>query len=687
MQNDRVFCVIDYETYSTCDLKKSGAFEYSKHPSTEILCAAFRMARRSEMRSAKTKLWVPSGKESDFGILLKALRSPDVDLVAHNSLFEQVITQNVLGPRYMKSKASELYNIPVERWHCTAAMARSIGLPGDLAGAGEALNLSAQKDKEGHRLMLKLCKPAKDGRRNNDPAMLESLARYCIQDVNTEVELFLALPPLHPKERRFWVLNQKMNLRGFAVDRKLVTNAQKLITFESRRLDARVQKLTGGKIKSARQRNAVLDFLRQNGLDMPDLRAETVRETLAKHRGEKSRAVALLTARDAISRSSTAKYAAFELRSRFDGRARDNTVFFGAHTGRENGTGLQPLNLFKSVFKTQDDVDAGIELIKAGDRHAIEAIFPKPLDLYASALRSCIIAPPGSVLEVGDFSTIEVRVLFWLADETAGLEQIRRGVDLYCEMAGKIFNEDAKEIQRLYLLGDKSAQMKRQLGKQTVLGAGFGIGLGGEKFQKTAIQYGMDISLDLARASVRAYREQYPSVPAFWTNIERAAIAAIRNPEKKYRTGRLVWQKEGRRLTCLLPSGRLLSYFDARVSLEKTLYGPRPRMEYSGVISPSKIFGRVHTWGGKLAENVVQAVARDCLYEALERLDASGKRTPVLAVHDEIVCERDVVSTPQSDFGGEGALTEFLNTMGEVPAWAEGLPLKVEGWSEKRYRK
>ncbi len=669
-----------------------GGWEYSVHPSTEILCAAYRIGTRKTLAKEKTKLWVPSFKGTDFGSFLKALRDKSIALVAHHAPFEQMITRNVFGPKYMPSKLAELQGIPVERWHCTAAMSRSIGIPGNLEGAGSAMRLKVQKDPEGKKLIRELCIPRKPTKadpstRNQNPDRIKRLAEYCVQDTDTEVELFLKLPELHERERKFWCVNQKMNFRGFAVDRDLVNSALKLIAKETVRLDKRAQELTGGKLNSARQRNEVLKFVKHGGILLPDLKAKTVQDTLANTNPKgKERAFELLQIRDLISRSSTAKYAAFEMRSRSDGRARDTTIWFGAHTGRDTGGGLQPHNLFKSLL-AQSDLEAGLSLMKAGDSHAIEALFPKPMELYASALRSCIVAAPGKVLEVGDFATIEVRVLFWLANEKFGLKQITDGRDLYCEMAGKIFNIDAEELRKKYKAGDKDALFMRQLGKQVVLGAGFGIGVGGEKFQLTAKSYGMDISLEIAQAAVRAYRDLYPRIPAFWTNIEAAAIAAVRNPGKRYRLGHLVWGMEGNRLTCQLPIGRKLSYFDAKIGMKASLFGPKPCLEYRGVLSPSKIFGSVHTWGGKITENVVQAVARDCLYEKLLALEEQKKREPVLAVHDEGVCERDVVSKPQSDFGGEDMLADFLNTMGQVPDWAPGLPIKVEGWSEKRYRK
>ncbi len=682
-RSKRVFCLLDYETFSECDLKKSGGWEYTRHASTEILCAAFRVGTREELRKAPTRLWIPGVKEEAFADLLRAFRTPEVALVAHNAIFEQMVTAHVFGPKHMASKP-ELRTIPVERWACTAAMSRSIGIPGNLEGAGAALNLRAQKDKEGHKLMLKLCKPKKPSKKDprtryDEPELLDRLAEYCVRDVDSEVELFLKLPALHEKERRFWVLNQKMNLRGFAVDRKLVRGALKLIAHESVRLDGEVRKLTGGKLSSARQRDAVLKYVRREGVALPDLRALTVREALFSE-SLPPRARNILEIREAICRSSTAKYKAFEMRSRDDGRARDNTIFFGAHTGRDAGTGLQPQNLFKRVM-SQSDVDVGSELIRRGDRHAIEALYPKPMDLYASALRGCIVASPGSVLEVGDFATIEVRVLFWLAKHQAGLDALASGRDLYCEMAGEIFACDPAEVFKAYKAEESQGVFRRQLGKQTVLGGGFGIGLNGEKFQATCKQYGMDIPIELAQRAVKAYREAHQPVPRFWFNIEKAAIQAVKNEGKRYRIGFLIWERKGDFLTVQLPIGRKLSYYKPSVDKVKTHYGFRPRLTYIGVRSPSKVFGRISTWGGKLTENVVQAVARDLLMEALLRLEERG-HAPALAVHDEIVCER------RKDGGITGTnLSHFLRSMSEVPEWAQGMPIKVEGWEAERYRK
>lgn len=673
------YLVLDYETYSECDLKKAGAFEYSVHKTTEILCVSYAIGTKEDLKTTPVFTWSPSSKDDNAHIRLRvlafALKDPTIEIVAHNALFEQVITKNVLS-RYTKEPIKE---IPVSRWHCTAAMSRAIGIPGKLELAGEALNLFNQKDKEGHRLMLKLSKPKKASKkdpslRHTDEADMKRLIEYCVQDVRSEIDLFLTLPPLHPKEREIWLLNQKMNLNGFAVDRALVKGALKLIAKETKSMDAEIKKLSNGRIESARQRDEVLKLLKAKGLVLPNLQSKTVKDILAEGevQGDVKR---ILEIRDLVSKSSTAKYSAFEIRSRHDGRARDNTIYFGAHTGRESGTGLQPTNLFKTVLP-QADLEAAIPLIQRADYHAIKALFPRPMDLYASALRSCIVAKDGHTLDVGDFATIEVRVLFWLCGNTKGLEAMAQGRDLYIEMAAYIYKVDPKKLYELVKANDPKAKKMRQLGKTVVLGAGFGIGA--KKFFQSCLAQGIDISEAMAKVAVDTYRNVHARVPYFWKNIEKAAIMAVKSPGKKFKIGFLVWEKTGDFLTCELPMGRKFHYFKPQVKTEMGLYGESQKLTYMNFNSVTRKFERQTSWGGILTENVVQAVARDFLMESLLNMDKGGIHEPILPVHDEAVAERKE---------GVSSVESFEKLMAQVPSWAVGFPLKVEAWSENRYRK
>lgn len=679
------YLILDYETFSECDIRASGAYEYAKHASTEILCVGYVYGTRDELADEDVKLlampdWETTALDTDF---LHAMQNPETVLVAHNAFFEQCISKFVLPRHKNLLRSGKLGELRPSRWICTASLSRALGIPGNLEGAGMAMGLTHQKDTEGHRLMLKLCKPRKASKNNpstrhDDPAELQRLYEYCKKDVEAERELFLKLPPLHPKERKIWVLNQEMNLRGFTVDRKLVKGALHCIARTTAKLDKRFVELTG--LDSARQCDKTKALLKTLGLVLPDLKAPTVEDAI---RSKKTPEVCrdILEIRQAVTKSSTAKYAAFDARSRHDGRARDNTIYFGAHTGRDSGTGLQPQNLFKSTI-AHADVVTGIDLIKERDLTAIEALFEKPMELYASALRSCIVAPKGSVLDVGDFATIEVRVLFWLAGHAEGLKMIADGVDIYQRMACKIYEIKAKDLARRYAEGEILAKLQRQLGKVTVLGSGFGIGLGGEKFVMAAkVLAGLDISQSLAQKCVAVYREENRPVVKFWDTIERAAVKALQNPGKCYKHGLLKWRKEGNWLTCELPMGRKFFYYSPRYMQVQSLYGPKMALTYRGVESVSRKFIRMSTWGGKLTENIVQAVARDLLMESLLRLDSLGA-SPVLAVHDEIVCERIL-----SDISYNGNGGEMAEIMEASPSWAEGLPIKVEGWSEERYRK
>lgn len=684
--DQRQYLILDYETFSECDLKKAGAWEYSMHPSTEILCVGFKTGTKETLREAPVQLYVPSGDagtEGAFSNFYQALRNPDVHLVAHNAFFEQVITRNVFGKKLMYSRP-ELQTIPIERWTCTAATARSFGLPGKLEQVGLALKLTNQKDMEGHRAMLKLSKTRKFSKKNpldfhdteTAETDYESLYLYCMMDIDTETELFLKLPSMTEREREFWILDQKINMRGFHVDRELVTKALPQIAKESKRLDGRVKEMTAGHLNSTRQVAKLKAYLKKLGCDMENLQGDTIRDRL-KLGGLDPQAAELLDIRQSSGRSSTSKYTAFEMRSRTDGRARDNLMFYGAHTGRQSGTGLQPQNLFTRTF-SQDEVEWAIELVKAGDTEAIEAFFGRPMDVYASLLRSCIVAAPGKVLNVGDFSKVEVCVLFWLAGHTKGIHALNNGIDLYIQMASVIYNLPVDVITKRYKAGEVVALLMRQLGKQTVLGAGFGIGVGGEKFLATAQSYGMDIDLRLAQKSVRAYRDLHRPIPIFWSNLEAAAVRAMREPGKRFKIGKLVWQRKGSFLTCQLPIGRKLYYYKPQLRMVPTMYGDKPTLTYWGVDSVTKKFVRQKTWGGKLTENVVQAVARDLLWEATEEVENYTGSDVIVTVHDELIGESDP---------GEKHLQDFLTGMGKAPVWAEGLPIQVEGWQAERYRK
>lgn len=351
----RRYLVFDYETRSRANIKLVGGYEYSLHGSTQMLCVAWRYGTKAEILAqlkagVPAQVWSPA-IPSSYGEFIRALCDPLVILVAHNAQFEQNITRHVLSKIIHRP---ELKTIPISRWLCTASLARALALPGKLEGACEALKLPIQKDMDGHRLMLKMSKPRKPSKRN--PAVwhqslddLKRLMAYCQTDVDAESWLLLKLKPLIPFERKLWELDQKINLRGFHVDRPLVTTILRMIGEETSLLDQETVALTGGALTTTRKVAAVIKWLKEQDVFFPDFKAQTVKDALREGIVE-GRAKRILEIRQGVSKTSTKKYEAFDFRSRSDGRLRDILIYHGAGPGRFTGAGVQPQNLSKSVL-------------------------------------------------------------------------------------------------------------------------------------------------------------------------------------------------------------------------------------------------------------------------------------------------------------------------------------------------
>lgn len=326
--SDRQFCIIDYETFSETPIKKVGGWEYSKHPSTEVLCAAWRVGTRESLPTAKNNLYLPLlAGDQNLNKLRDVLADERIIKVAHNAFFEQCITNHVL-------------KVPTkpQHWTCTATMAAAMALPRKLEAAARVLGLPVQKDSEGHRLMLKLSQPRKPTKhdksvRHQKPDELKRVARYCLTDVDVETELFLRLPTLAPVERQVWILDQLINSRGVTVDRELVRQVIILMAIEQVRINERVGILSDYSVKTVNQHAKLKEWLECQGVFLPNLQKATIDEALSAGLAE-GPAFEMLELRRDGSKTSTAKYEAFDARSRGDGRARDNLIYHGADTGR-----------------------------------------------------------------------------------------------------------------------------------------------------------------------------------------------------------------------------------------------------------------------------------------------------------------------------------------------------------------
>lgn len=671
------YLILDYETRSEVDLKLCGSHEYAKHPSTKILCASWRFGTKAELRhqldnKIPSSVWSPAKPGNGYMELSNMFAKNCVGIVAHNALFEQVITRFVF-PRHIPKNLTALQiiasgraqTLPHERWVCTAAMASALALPRNLEGACQALNLPVQKDMEGRKLILKYCKPRKPTKNNPDKwhskmEDLERIIQYCQTDVDAETELFLTLPELNPTERKVWLLDQKINFRGLTIDTPMVNSVLSMIDTEVANLTKETKELTG--LTSTNQRNSVLEWLKSNDVILPDLRAKTVSDAIQTGMVT-NKARRVLEIRQAISKTSTAKYEAFKHRSTSDGHVRDILLYHGASTGRWSGTGVQPQNFPKGSI---EDTDTAADIVRTGDLELIRLLYGDPMKAFSSCLRSVIIPNEGYEFFCADYAAIEARVLFWIADHTSGIKAFFENRPMYEEMACVIYN-----IENI----EKVTKMQRQVGKQAVLGCGYG--MGATKFQATCHAYSIEVDEITAKKAVKAYRTTHSHVPRLWSNLEQAAIAAVENGGKSFAVNNTKWLVKDGFLWCELPSGRKLAYYKPEVRYEEKWDEKRPVLYHWCTNPVTRQWEIDSTYGGKLTENVVQAIARDLMAEALLRIDAH-EYAILLTVHDEILAERLI---------GEGNLPEFERLMSELPEWARGCPVTASGWQGFRYKK
>lgn len=716
---------LDFETRSACDLKKAGAFKYSCHPTTQPTCLAFKDKRENHTYLLKFETINKPWRKLPFKLRKKWKKFLRRDYLfsAHNAFFETCIYNNILVKRYGWPE------IPYRSWRCTAAKAAACALPRALEGAGFAMNLITQKDKRGYAAMMATCKPVKlynawvkacaevkAGKRvgakkqylatqpapkmfldyDENPDTWETLYRYCIIDVQAEEQLDDSLPDLMADEQEIWFLNQELNRRGFFVDIPTIQKIVDIMAIESKKKLKELDTLTMGLVTKAGARKSILEFLELEGVTLPDIRAQTVSDVLKK--GEISEdAKRLLEIRQALSKTSTKKYQAFLDRAMPDGRIRDILLYHGASTGRDTGTGVQPHNFPRGVLKIDPRRPyATVDNVATLNYEDLRLLYGQSLPLvFSSILRNMILPSPGYELFVADFSKIEVAVLWWLADNTAGLKILNSGKDPYIYMAAANTGKSYEEVERAEKAGEKWAVDARQLGKAQVLGCGFG--MGAVKFLKSAFDtYRLKLSLKKSVKAVKSYREQNEAVPTLWEAYEEAAVLAIETG-KKYKAGKCVFFCQDDFLWVQLPSGRRLAYREPRLSWRVREYTvivqdkktgkyklvekksePKKTIEFLGLDKTKKALGLERTWGGTLTENIVQAVARDLMMPAMVRLKKKKYR-PLLMVHDESICERKK---------GYGNVLEFSRIQCERPKWADkNLPLDAKGWTGQRYRK
>ncbi|MDP9801516.1 DNA polymerase [Arcanobacterium wilhelmae] len=647
------YLAIDIETFSPVDLAKTGVYPYATHEGFQIVLFGY-----SVDHQPPTVLDLASGEELPAEIL-HALVDPDVVKEAHNAAFERVCLSSYLHRYHPELLAPGVFLDPGQ-WRCTMVWAAYLGLPLALDDVAHVLDLPARKDPAGKKLIRHFCTPNTHGTHNlpgTDPAGWEAFKAYNARDVQVETSIHqrLAKHPMPQSEWDTYALDQRINDRGILLDHTLVTNAVTIDETARATLLARAVDLTG--LENPNSPTQLKTWLDAHGSPMDSLAKADVETALETADGVVRQVLEL---RGELSKSSVKKYQAMQAFHAGEGRARGLIQFYGAgRTGRFAGRLIQVHNLPRNYLP---DLDTARDLVKAGDGEAVELLYPSVADTLSQLIRTAFIPSPGHSFVVADFSAIEARVIAWLANETHTLQAFEEGKDLYCETASRMFGVP---VEKHGVNGEL-----RQKGKIAVLACGYGGSVGA----LTAMgALNMGLTEDELKPIVDAWRAANPNIVELWSDVERAAITAITTRRTvRLRSLRFIYQAG--MLFIELPSGRRLSYVKPGVGENR--FGGQS-ITYWG-LGTNRKWGQLETYGGKLTENIVQAIARDLLTHSMHLLETAGHQI-VMHVHDEVVIDHPHTS-PHT-------VEAICDLMAAAPTWAAGLPLDADGYECAYYRK
>lgn len=641
---------------------KAGGYRYARHASTEVLIASYWLPELDRTQD-EPLVWLPLSQPVPRD-LLRVAADKEVLFFAHNAQFERAVWKWALRRQHPK-----LPDIAVGRWRCTAAMAAASGLARSLEPALQMLNVGQQKDPEGKRLIKVFCVPRKPTKANprtriypkDEPEEFKKFILYCQRDVLGELTLHEHLPLLDPLEQKFYTLDMRMNERGLPIDLPLVRKASEILKVLEHRTNEEVLKLTGG--IRATQRVKMLGVLGDMGVELDDMKAQTLRDEIANNEELSAGAKRLLLLRIESSKASTKKLISMlACTDPEEYIVQGGFLFHGAHTGRYAGRLVQPQNFIRGKLKLSQQ-SVVFDLLHNGDADLFQMLYEWPIDTISQCMRGFIRAPAGKRFVIVDYTAIEARVLAWIADERKVLRAYEAGVDVYKMMASKLFKVRIEDVD-----GEQ-----RRLGKNLVLGCGYS--LGGARFVEYCAGLGQVVEDKFAKRAVALYREEHPAIVQSWKNVEEAAVTAIRYPGSTTYAARCSFKKKGRWLCVGLPSGRELRYLDPKATPTER-YG-RPSHQISFLTDTHGHPHRETTYGGKLIENITQAIARDVMREGMFAAENAGY--PVCGtVHDELFTLRDI---------GEGSHKELEQIVCDLPEWTRGIPLNAEGFECERYRK
>lgn len=639
---------IDIETYSDVDLTKCGVYAYSDSPAFEILLFAY--AFDDEPTAV---IDIACGEPLPHRVLA-ALEDASIIKTAFNAQFERTCISRYLGRR-----------LSSEGWQCTAVQSALLALPLSLDAVGEVLDIQRKKLKEGVDLVKFFSMPCKatkanGGRTRNlpehDPEKWERFKTYCIRDVDAEREIRRKLQkyPIPDSEMELYRMDQEINDRGILVDQELVASAVLCDNQYREMVTARAYELTG--LSNPNSPAQIKSWLADRGVETESLDKKSVKSLMTETDGE---VLEVLKLRLLMAKTSVKKYEAIERSVCSDGRVHGLLQFYGANrTGRWAGRLVQVQNLPQNHIV---DLELARELVKKQQFEDLDLLFDSTPGVLSELIRTAFVPKPGCRFIVADFSAIEARVLAWFAGEQWRLDTFSQGGDIYCASASKMFGVPVvKHGENGHL---------RQKGKIAELALGYG-GAVGALTSMGALEMGLQE--EELQPLVNQWRCSNPHITKFWWDVDAAATKAVKE-KTEVPLERLRFAYRSGILFVTLPSGRKLSYIKPRMTQNR--FG-RESLSYEGV-GESKKWMRIETYGPKLVENVVQATARDLLALSMLRLRNAGFDI-VMHIHDEAVLE-----VPN----GVSSVEDVCQIMSIAPEWADGLPLRADGYECSFYKK
>lgn len=639
---------VDIETYSDVDLIKCGVYAYADSPAFEVLLFAY------SFDGGETQVIDLAQGEELPEEVVEAAFDEGVVKTAFNANFERTCLSKHFG-RYLSP----------ESWHCSAVQAAMLALPRSLEEVGAVLGLEQQKMKEGKDLIRYFCMPCKPTKANGGrtrnlpchaPEKWELFKTYCIRDVDVEKGIRRKLRhfPIRESEMELYRLDQKINDRGVLVDRELVRQAVSCDLLYKDIVTKRAYELTG--LENPNSVAQIKSWLGENGVEMESLSKKAVTGLINESDGEVQE---LLRLRLLMAKTSVKKYEAMERAVCSDGRVHGMLRFYGANrSGRWSGQIIQLQNLPQNHIP---DLELARSLVKQGRFEDVELLYDSTTSVLSELIRTAFIPKPGCRFVVADFSAIEARVMGWLSGEEWVMDVFRGEGRLYEMTASRMFGIPLEQIHK--------GSPERVKGKVASLACQYG-GAAGALVSMGALDMGL--SVEELPPLVSAWRKANPNMTQFWWDVDAAAVKAV-TEKKKTRAGRIAFEYKSGILFVELPSGRKLSYVKPRMALNK--FG-RNGLTYEGV-AENKKWSRIETYGPKLVENIVQGTARDLLAEAMLRVEVKGYPI-VMHCHDEIIAE-----VPE----GTGFVEEMCAIMAVQPDWAEGLPLRADGYECAFYKK